>query len=89
MLLYPDLEIYLGYYCLGNEFRCMRSCDSPDIELRYDRRSKWGHKGQKGQISENVANCLKHMQNQYLAQKTCVNHFLGSFLLFHSKLLKT
>ena len=82
MLLYPDLEIYLGYYCFGNEFMYMRSCDSPDIELRYDRRSKWGHKGQKGQISKLVGNGLKHVENQYFIRKTGLKCFLQHFIAF-------
>ena len=46
-------------------------------------------KVKKGQISENVANCLKHMENRYFIEKTCFNYFLKFFLSIHSKELWT
>ena len=54
--------------------------ESSDIELTHDQRSKLGQKGQKGQISEIVANCLKHMENRYFIEKTCFNYFLKFFI---------
>ena len=38
-----------------------------------------GHKGQKGQILKNVANCLKRMQNKNFLWNPSVNHVFNTF----------
>ena len=38
-----------------------------------------GHKGQKGQILKNVANCLKRMQNKNFLWNPSLNHVLTRF----------
>ena len=40
-----------------------------------------GHRGQKGQILKNVANCLKRMQNKNFLQNPSLNHFLTCFTI--------
>ena len=40
-----------------------------------------GHKGQKGQILKNVANCLKRMQNKNFLWNPSLNHVLTRFTI--------
>ena len=49
------------------------------LDFEYKWRSKIGHQGQKGQISKNVANHLKHVDNRYLIEKTTLNQILSTF----------